>query len=84
MRSQLPNERLMAFHDDVRNRDGHVLTGHDVLLAAARREDEAQIWFGDLQVSAALRGIRVLGTPLARQNMCRHSSRPPWGPMRCC
>ena len=96
----LPNERLMAFHDDVYavsepertcklhnilrqelwdhsriqinagktqiwNRGGHVPTDHDVLLAAARREDpEAQVWFGDLQVPAALRGIRVLGTPL--------------------
>ena len=96
----LPNERLMAFHDDVYaasepertcklhnmlsqelwdhsriqinagktqiwNRGGHVPTDHDVLLAAARCEDpEAHLWFGDLQVPAALRGIRVLGTPL--------------------
>ena len=47
------------------NRGGHVLTDHDVMLAAVRIEDpEAQIWFGDLQAPVGLRGIRVFGTPL--------------------
>ncbi len=35
------------------------------MLTAARIEDpEAEIWFGDLQAPAELRGICVLGTPL--------------------
>ena len=99
----LPNERLMAFLDDVYvvseperigelhntlrrdlwihsriqihagktkiwNRGGHVPPDHDVLFAAARMEDpNAQIWFGDLQTPAGLRGIRVLGTPLGTE-----------------
>ena len=57
--------QINAEKTQIWNRGGHVPTDHDVLLAAVRREDpEAQVWFGDFQVPAALRGIRVLGTPL--------------------
>ena len=44
---------------------GVVLRGHDALFRLAQVDDpEAQIWFGDLSVLLAERGIRVLGTPL--------------------
>ena len=57
--------QMNAGEKQIWNRGGHVPTDHDVLLAAARRQDpEAQVWFDDLQVPDALRGIHVLGTPL--------------------
>ena len=79
-----PNQR--GEKTQIWNRGGHVPTDRDVLLVAARREDpEAQICFGDLQLPAALRAAFMsLGHLWARQNVCRHSSRTPWSPMRCC
>ena len=47
-----PNQRRET---QIWNRGGRVTT---------REDPEAQVWFGDLQVPTALRGIRVLGTPL--------------------
>ena len=47
----------------ISNRGGHIPTDHDVVRNNSLLGSSTG-WFGDLHVPAALRGIRVLGTPL--------------------